>query len=93
MLGDFCAARKNHAGVDLQDDVGCSRIEAGIVKFDPERLSREDFLNAERSLVFGLADVRDDTAEKLLVCEPDERAVVGNNKRLTEGISKVVNTK
>jgi hypothetical protein len=93
VLGYFCAARENYTGVDLQDDVGRSRIAAGIVKFISHRLPREDFLNAQRSLVFGLADVRNDAAQKFLVCEPYERAIVRNNKRLTEGISKVVNTK
>jgi len=56
MLGDLATSCKDDTGVRLEDDVRGGGVVAGRIELLLQRLEREDLLNAEGSLVLGLAE-------------------------------------
>ena len=75
VLSNLRAAREDHAGVHLEDDVRSARIVArsasGNIELVREGLEREDFLNAERFLISGCAESFYDARRQRRIGEPD----------------------
>ena len=54
---DLGTTGEDHAGIHLEDDVRCARVGARIVELVAQGLAGEYFLDAERLLIRGLAQV------------------------------------
>ena len=60
VFGELRATGEDDTGVDLEDDVGCTRVNRRIVELVAQRLAGEDLLDAERLLILRLAQQLDD---------------------------------
>src|SRR5579872_1407673 len=78
VLRDLGTAGEDDAGVYLEDDVWRALIFQRAVPLFAQRVAGENFLDAERILVGGRAQVGYDARGERRVGQPDQRSVVGD---------------
>src|SRR5215470_4769231 len=82
VFGDLGAAGEDDAGVGLENDVRGTLIEQWTVELVAQRVAGKDFLNTQRILAGGKAEIGNHARSQRRVGQPDERAVRGNVERV-----------
>src|SRR5215831_12540057 len=82
VFGDLGAAGEDDAGVGLENDVRGALIEQRTVELVAQRGAGKDFLNTQRILVGGKAEIGNHARSQRRVGQPDQGTVVRNVERL-----------